>query len=205
MREMVTGQSGEDGEMVALPTDVTVREQVAALVSQTESALGPVDILVNCAGLMYYTLMRNGHYDEWDKQIDVNCKGTTNTIGAVLPSMLARGKGHIVNISSDAGRRGFPGLAVYSGTKFYIEGMSQALRHEVKGSGVRVTCVQPGDVNTPLQNISTDTEANSQYNGSSSCQILEPSDVASAIVYAVSQPPHVAVNEILIEPREAPI
>ncbi|GFN88134.1 linear gramicidin synthase subunit d-like [Plakobranchus ocellatus] len=197
-------QSGK-GEAIGLKTDVTSMEQVKTLVQAAESSLGPVDILVNCAGLMYYTLMKNLHVEEWDKQIDVNCKGVTNSIGAVLDGMLKRSKGHIVNISSDAGRRGFPGLAVYSGTKFFVEGMSQALRQELASTGVRVTCIQPGDVKTPLQKMSTDTEANQLYNGSDQVQILEVEDIARAVVYAVSQPSYVAINEILIEPREAPV
>ncbi|WAQ97993.1 Y1627-like protein [Mya arenaria] len=85
-------------------------------------------------------------------------------------------------MSSDAGRRGFPGLAVYSGTKFYVEGLSQALRHEMSGSGVRVTCIQPGDVKTELFQHSTDTEAQDQFDGSKKCKILEPEDIARAVV-----------------------
>ncbi|WAQ97992.1 LGRD-like protein [Mya arenaria] len=174
---------------------------VKELLRHTEATLGPVDILVNNAGTMYYTMMKNLHEDEWDTQID----GLTNCIGAVLSGMIQRQTGHIINMSSDAGRRGFPGLAVYSGTKFYVEGLSQALRHEMSGSGVRVTCIQPGDVKTELLQHNSDTEAQDQFDGSKKCKILEPEDIARAVVYAASQPAHVGVNEILIEPREAPI
>ncbi|XP_041347241.1 uncharacterized oxidoreductase SSP1627-like, partial [Gigantopelta aegis] len=90
--------------------------------------------------------------------------GVTNCIAGVLPGMLSRGQGHIINMSSDAGKMGFPGLAVYSGTKFFIEGVSQALRHEVKSSGVKVTCIQPGDVETDLIKLTTDEEKNSLHN-----------------------------------------
>ncbi|KAK6976349.1 linear gramicidin synthase subunit D [Biomphalaria glabrata] len=203
--DIVKAIKDEGGEAIAVKTDVTDRTQMKDLVKQTESILGPVDILINNAGVMYYTLMKNLHEDEWERQIDVNCKGVTNGIGAVLDGMIKRGKGHIVNLSSDAGRKGFPGLAVYSGTKFYVEGLSQALRHEVAPSGIKVTCIQPGDVRTTLAATATDTEARALYDGSSKVQILEPSDVARAIVYAVSQPKQVSINEILIEPREAPI
>ncbi|BFZ14993.1 hypothetical protein BsWGS_18032 [Bradybaena similaris] len=195
----------DGGEAIGIKTDITDRAQVKALVNQVESVLGPVDILVNNAGVMYYTLMKNLHEDEWDRQIDVNCKGVLNGIGAVLDGMLKRGRGHIINITSDAGRKPFPGLAVYSGTKYFVEATSQALRQEIAGSGVKVTCVQPGDVKTTLASASTDKEARATYDGSGRCQILEPRNVADAIVYAVSQPQHVAINEILIEPRESPI
>lgn len=196
---------GEGGIAVCIQTDVTNREEVKELVRHTESVLGPIDILVNNAGVMYYTMMKNLKEDQWERQIDLNCKGITNCIGGVLDGMLKRNSGHIVNLSSDAGRKGFPGLAVYSGTKFYVEGLSQALRQEVSGEGIRVTCIQPGDVKTELLSHTTDTEAKAAYDGSSNCKILEPSDIANAVIYATTQPDYVGVNEILIEPREAPV
>ncbi|KAI1731635.1 short chain dehydrogenase domain-containing protein [Ditylenchus destructor] len=120
--------------------------------------------------------------------------------------MIARKKGHIVNITSDAGKRGFAGLAVYSGTKFYIEGLSQALRQELVEYNIRITNVQPGDVLTKLASRSTDSEARSQYDFSKAGhKILDPEDVAQSVLFALSQPAHVAVNELLIEPQAAPI
>ncbi|KAH3843030.1 hypothetical protein DPMN_116537 [Dreissena polymorpha] len=194
-----------NGVAISVKTDVTNREEVKELVRHTELTLGPADILVNNAGVMYYTLMKNLHEHEWDAQIDVNIKGFTNCIGAVLGGMVSRGKGHIINMSSDAGRRGFAGLGVYSGTKFYVEGLSQAMRLELAGTGIRVTCIQPGDVKTDLITHSTDLEAKAQFDGSGRCRVLDPQDIANAVVYAASQPSHVGLNEILIEPREAPI
>lgn len=172
------------------------------------------------------------------QQVDVNCKGVLNGIAAVLPGMLESGRGHIVNITSDAGRKVFPGLSVYSGTKFFVEAVSQGLRLETAGTGVRVTTVQvclslplfrrlgsgtccaplshlccrrvgwvdvqPGNVATPLLAKSKDAEALKQYGEPSGAKILSPSDIGSAVVYAVSQPPHVAVNEIMVEPRDEP-
>ncbi|CAL1531382.1 unnamed protein product [Lymnaea stagnalis] len=205
MQDTVKSIKDDGGEAIAVKTDVTDRSQVKALVKHTEASLGAVDILVNNAGVMYYTLMKNLHEDEWDRQIDVNCKGVMNGIGAVLDGMLKRGRGHIVNISSDAGRKAFPGLAVYTGTKFFVEGMSQALRHEVAHTGVKITTVQPGDVQTSLGATATDTEALTMYGGVAKHQFLDSNDIARAVLYAVSQPRNVAINEILIEPREAPV
>ena len=88
---------------------------------------------------MYFTMMKNVNWDQIDRTIAVNCNGTTNGVHAILPSMVARGSGHIINITSDAGRKAFAGLAVYSGSKFYIEGMSQALRAETADTGLRGT------------------------------------------------------------------
>ncbi|XP_077984922.1 uncharacterized protein LOC144439501 [Glandiceps talaboti] len=194
----------EGGVAITVKTDVCNRNEVKELVKHAESTLGPVDILVNNAGVMYYTMMKNVLEDQWEKTVDVNCKGVLNGIGAVLDGMISRGKGHIVNMSSDAGRRAFPGLAVYSGSKFFIEGVSCALRQELVGSGVKVTTIQPGDVKTEIGNPSTDEEAKEKYDMSSTYKTLDPDDIGRAVVYAVSQPPHVAVNEICIEPREAP-
>jgi len=153
---------------------------------------------------MYFTLMSNAKMEQWQRTVDVNCTGTMNCIGAALPGMLARGAGHIVNITSDAGRKAFAGLAVYSGSKFFIEAMSQALRLETASSGLRVTCVQPGNVATPLLATSTDAEGLAAYGEPSGAKVLEPEDIGRAVVYAVSQPEWVAVNEILVEPRCEP-
>nr|CAB3237767.1 N-(5-amino-5-carboxypentanoyl)-L-cysteinyl-D-valine synthase-like [Phallusia mammillata] len=185
--------------------DVTKRDQVLNLIKFAETSLGPVDIMVNNAGVMYYTHMSNVMMDDWDEMVDINCKGVTNGVGAVLPGMLKREKGHIVNISSDAGLRGFPGLAVYSGTKFFVEGFSQALRHEVIPKGIKVTCIEPGDVKTNLLSVTKDEDARKQYDGSNSVRILDPDDIGRAVTFVVSQPRHVGINQLLIEPREAPI
>ena len=186
-------------------TDVTDRYQVKALVARTEEELGPVDTLVNCAGVMFYTLMRNLREDEWERTVEVNCKGALNCIGAVLPRMLARGRGHIVTISSDAGRKVFPGLSVYSASKFFVEALSQGLRLEAAGTGIKVTTIQPGNVATDLFYLSTDAEALELYAQPSEARVLDPGDVAESVIYVLRQPDHVAVNEVLIEPRDEPI
>ena len=188
-----------------LPTDVTDRRQVRSLVARTEEELGPVEILVNCAGVMYYTMMKNLHEDDWEQTVDVLCKGMLNCVGAVLKGMLDRGRGHIVNISSDAGRKVFPGLAVYSGGKFFVEAVSQGLRLETAGTGLKATTIQPGNVATDLLALSRDEEALERYGQPSGVRVLDPEDVAASVVHALKQPEHVAINEILVEPRDEPI
>ena len=203
---LVGAQAGlEDGSTsLVLPTDVTDRGQVKALVERAEAELGPVDALVNCAGVMYFTLMQNVRADEWDRTVEVNCKGALNCVGAVLPGMVERGRGHIVTVSSDAGRVVFPGLAVYSASKFFVEALSKGLRLETAGTGVKVTTVQPGNVATDLLALSGDEEALEQYGQPTGAKVLDPEDVAASIVYALSQPEHVAVNEVLVEPCDEP-
>jgi len=191
------------GTTISVPTDVVDAAQVKHLVHETEKRLGDVDILVNNAGVMYYTLMKNLHVDEWNRQVDVNIKGVLNGIGCVLEKMLKRKTGHIVNMSSNAARKGFEGLAVYSGTKFFIEGLCQGMRAELKGSGVRITNIQPGDVQTELLQHTTDKEALGAAT-ESSVEVLTADDIARAVVFALEQPANVAINEILVEPRDDP-
>jgi len=205
--EVQTGLDQRCGKARSLvvSTDITDRGQVKALVARTEEELGPVDILVNCAGVMYYSLMKNLYEDDWERTVDVLCKGMLNCVGAVLRGMLARGRGHIVTISSDAGRKVFPGLAVYSGSKFFVEALSQGLRLETVGTGLKVTTIQPGNVATDLPALSHDAEALERYGQPSGARILDPEDVAASVVHALRQPDYVAVNEILVEPRDEPI
>jgi amino acid adenylation domain-containing protein len=193
---------------IGISTDVTKRDAVKSCITQTLEYYGRdgIDILVNNAGIMHYTKMKNLFEDQWEQAIDINCKGTLNGIGAVLPGMLARGTGHIINISSDAGRKVFPGLSVYSGTKFFVEAISQGLRLETAGTGVKVTTIQPGDCRSELSKQTTDEEARAEFAQSSQDRMvwLDPIDVARTVVFAASQPDHVAINEVLVEPRDAP-
>jgi len=190
---------------IVAPTNVTDRDQARSLVARAEEELGPVEILVNCAGVMYYTLMKNRREEEWERTVKVNCKGALNCVGAVLPGMLERGRGHIVTISSNAGRKVFPGLAVYSASKFFVEALSQGLRLETAGTGLKVTTIQPGNVATDLISMSADEEALEEYGQPGESRVLDPEDVAASVVHALVQPEHVGVNEILIEPRDEPL
>jgi NADP-dependent 3-hydroxy acid dehydrogenase YdfG len=206
LHEVQSGLENSDGqESIVALTDVTDREQVRSLVARSEEELGPVEILVNCAGVMYYTLMENRREEEWERTVEVNCKGALNCVGAVLPGMLERGRGHIVTISSDAGRKVFPGLAVYSASKFFVEVLSQGLRLETVGTGLKVTTIQPGNVATDLISMSGDEEALEEHGQPGAVRVLDPEDVAASVMHALAQPEHVAVNEILVEPRDEPV
>jgi NADP-dependent 3-hydroxy acid dehydrogenase YdfG len=197
--------SASGRKSVVAPTNVTDRDQARSLVARAEEELGPVEILVNCAGVMYYTLMKNRREEEWERTVEVNCKGALNCFGAVLPGMLERGRGHIVTISSNAGRKVFPGLAVYSASKFFVEALSQGLRLETADTGLKVTTIQPGNVATELISMSADEEALEGYGQPGESRVLDPEDVAASVVHALVQPEHVGVNEILIEPRDEPV
>ncbi|KAJ5658984.1 hybrid NRPS/PKS enzyme [Penicillium longicatenatum] len=193
-----------EGKVMVRQTDVTERSQVTALMQAARDELGPIDILISCAGVMYFTMMSNAQIDEWERTVDVNCKGLLNCLSSTVPDMVSRG-GHIVAISSDAGRKVFPGLGVYSASKFFVEATLQSLRLETAGTGLRVTSIQPGNTATDLLGMSTDTEAVKKYGLPSGAKILDSEDIANSVVYALRQPAHVAVNEVLIEPRDEPI
>lgn len=197
--------SGLGGKVMTHKTDITKAEDVASLMKTVEEKLGPIDILVSCAGVMYFTMMANAYTEEWERTVDVNCKGLLHCLANLVPGMVKRGTGHIVAISSDAGRKVFPGLGVYSASKFFVEATLQSLRLETAGSGLRVTGIQPGNTQTDLLTMSSDQEAVKKYGEPTGAKILDPTDVAGSIVYALCQPEHVSVNEILIEPREEPI
>jgi NADP-dependent 3-hydroxy acid dehydrogenase YdfG len=191
--------------------DVVDRAAVLALVARVVGAHGKIDLLVNCAGVMYFTLMKNGHHDEWEQTIDINCKGTVNCAGAVLPHMLAAKAGHVVNISSDAARTVFPALTVYNAAKAFVQVFSKGLRAECVGTGVRVTDIQPGDTATNLIMANSDREAADKTgvgigkvvgDGVVGPMCLDPADVADAVLYAVTAAPHIGVHEVLIEPRD---
>ncbi|PYI01456.1 acetyl-CoA synthetase-like protein [Aspergillus sclerotiicarbonarius CBS 121057] len=204
--ESVKGRiTAQGSKVIVRQTDVTNKTQVDGLLQAATDELGPVDILVSCAGVMYFTMMANVQTEEWERTVDVNCKGLLHCLSASVPGMLSRGGGHIVAISSDAGRKVFPGLGVYSASKFFVEATLQSLRLETAGTGLRVTSVQPGNTATDLLGMSTDAEAIKKYGEPSGAQILDPDDVANSIVYALRQPAHVSVNEVLIEPRDEPI
>jgi NADP-dependent 3-hydroxy acid dehydrogenase YdfG len=199
---LVAGIAADGGRAVATPLDVASEDDVRAAVSEVESQLGAVDILVNNAGVMLLGFVERADTDEWRRMIDVNVMGLLYCTRAVLPGMRDRGRGHVVNISSVAGRVTAPGNAVYNLTKFGVVAFSDALRQELAPHGIRVTVVEPGFVDTDLQTAPTRDEQvlRSRAGFADMGPPLQPADVADAIAFAVTRPPHVGVNELLVRP-----
>lgn len=192
----------EGGSALALRCDVREPSEVENIVDATRKRFGGVDILVANAGIMPLSLMRKLHVAEWMATVDINIKGVLSSIAAVLPLFLEQKGGHIVTLSSVAGRKVFPGGAVYCASKYAVRALSEGLRMELSPSdNIRVTLIEPGAVMTELLETITDPDAlegvQPYYQKGSA---LRAEDIASAIVYAVTQPPHVNVNEILIRP-----
>ena len=189
-------------QAISVPTDVTDRKSVEQLFQQTLEQFGKVDILVNNAGIMLLSFVQNVQLDEWEKMIDVNIKGLMFCTGAVIPTMIAQKSGHIINISSMAGRRVFPSGSVYCATKFAVNAFSEGLRQELsQRHGIRVTSVAPGVVETELTNHITDDKVREGFKSMREKVIpLQAIDIAEAVLYAVSNPSRANVHDLLILP-----
>ncbi len=194
----------EGGSALVLKGDITKREDVANAVAQITHSWQHIDILVNNAGLMPLSFIKNLHIDEWDKMVDVNIKGVLYMTAAVLPYMLKQCSGHIVNISSVAGRRVFPAGAVYCATKYAVRAFSDGLRAELTAENkIRITTIEPGIVKTELADSITDMEIKGQFaERTVSMRQLQSGDIARSILYAVTQPDYVDVAEILVIPTD---
>jgi clavulanate-9-aldehyde reducatase len=191
-----------DGTAVAIEADIGDEEQAEKLVADANEQLGGLDGLVNNAGVMLLGLIQGADTSEWRRMVDVNLLGLLYCTNAALPVMRDGGGGDIVNVASVAGRQANLGSAVYNMTKWGVVGFSEALRQEGTHIGVRVTCIEPGFVETELQGHNTDpmvVERIEQMREQTG-RVLEASDIANAIVFALAQPKHVSVNEIMVRP-----
>lgn len=181
--------------------DVSSTTGVEKAFEEIKKKTDQIDILVNCAGIMPLSYLKNRHLDEWLDTIEVNVKGTLRCIHEVLPFMTEQKNGHIVNIASVDGKEIFKGGAVYGASKAAVIKLSQAMRMELSPDfNIRVTAIEPGTVATDLRDDITDEElmADKDYGGDE--PKLKPEDIAEAVYYAVSQPDTVNVNEILVKP-----
>ncbi len=187
------------GQAIALVADVTDEQQTQAMVRHTQEQWGRIDIVVNSAGLMLLGPIAGADTEDWRRMISTNILGLLYATHAVLPIMKAQGSGHIVNISSQAGRIARAGSGVYNVTKWGVGAFSEALRQECAQDHIRVTVIEPGIVETDL--ASHITNAAARENALLRRQQIAPlqsEDIAEAIVYAVTQPQRVNVNEILL-------
>jgi clavulanate-9-aldehyde reducatase len=193
---------GDGGTAVALAVDVTDERSAHDFVHASHETMGGLDGLINNAGVMLLGPVEGADTDHWRQMVDVNLLGLLYCTQAALPLLRDAQSSDVVNLSSVAGRVGNPGTAVYNLTKWGVVGFSEALRKEVGSAGIRVTCVEPGFVDTELQGhnenplVREAIENMRQQVG----EVLTAEDIAAAIVYAVSQPPRVSINEVLVRP-----
>lgn len=191
----------EGGEVAYRALDVTELADVQGFVAHAEATFGPVDVIVNNAGVMPLSPLNALKIDEWDRMIDVNVRGVLHGIAAVLPGMEARGSGHVVNVSSIGGHAVSPTAAVYCATKYAVRAISDGLRQET--DTIRVTVVSPGVVESELADTISDPGAREVMKKFRRIAI-QPDAIARAIAYAIAQPDDVDVSELIVRPTASP-
>jgi NADP-dependent 3-hydroxy acid dehydrogenase YdfG len=207
--ERLAAEIGRGGHTaLAIEADVTDQAQAIEAVGRAVDELGGLDVLVNNAGQMLLGPIENAPTEEWDRMIDLNLKGLINTTHAALPHLLdaardsRRGCADVVNISSVAGRVARAGSGVYNLTKHGVGAFSESFRQEFASRRVRSIVIEPGAVATELTDHIRDELRDAVRERFADIEVLEAADVADAIVYAVTRPAHVSLNEILIRPTE---
>jgi clavulanate-9-aldehyde reducatase len=201
IEELARTIDNDGGRGLPITCDVGDERQAHAFIQGAHERLGGLDILVNNAGVMLLGPFMGTDSENWRRMVDVNVLGLLYCTAAALPLMQEAGAGHVVNVSSVAGRYAGAGAAVYNFTKFGVHGYSEALRQEVMQINVRVTIVAPGWVETELLDHNEDyVQDIAAKRREKIGKVLESSDIADAIVYATTRPAHMAVNEVLVRP-----
>lgn len=202
LEELASRLSSEHGVTVDfVAVDVRDFDTVEAAAARMREAAGEPDVLVNNAGLAAgMSFVQDGSPDDWNRMIDTNLKGLLHVTRAVLPGMVARRSGHVINIGSTAGHQVYPRGNVYAATKFAVKALTKGMNVDVAGSGVRVSSVDPGYVDTEFSLVRFDGDqerADATYRG---FQPLDAADVADAVWYVASRPSHVNVFDMIVVP-----
>jgi len=188
------------GKALAMTTDVVHFDQVKRLVDAALQTYGKIDVMINNAGLMPHSPLERLKIGDWDRMIDVNIKGVLYGIAAALPYMKKQKSGHIINVSSVAGHKIRPGIAVYAATKHAVRVISEGLRQEVKPYNIRTTIISPGAVDTELPNSITEPDIAENSHKFYKDIAIPAESFARAVAFAMSQPDDVDINEVLFRP-----
>jgi NADP-dependent 3-hydroxy acid dehydrogenase YdfG len=192
--------SGSGGKALAVATDVTHRNQVKKLVDTAAQKFGRVDVMINNAGIMPRAPLERLTIDDWDRTIDVNIKGVLYGIAAALPHMKKQKSGHMIFVSSVAGHKIGPDFAVYAATKHAVRALAEGFRQEVKPYNIRTTIISPGAVATELPDSVTEPDIAEKIRTYYDEIAIPAESFAQAVLFAMSQPEEVDVNEILFRP-----
>jgi len=199
LRDLAARIQAAGSEAVVIVADFTKEDEAQRAVREAEAAFGRLDILINNAGVMYLEPVATADLGRWRSMLELNLLGLIAATQAALPGMTARKDGHIVNVASTAGHVSNPLAAAYSATKFGVVGFSESLRKEVHKDNIRVTVISPGMAATELRDhIAVESVQSALNKTAETMRQLTAEDVADAILYAVSRPPHVTINEILM-------
>lgn len=201
LKRLVADIKAAGGQAEARALDVTRRDDMQAFADHALARHGHVDAIVNNAGVMPLSPLSAGKLDEWDRMIDVNIRGVLHGIAAVLPAMEARGRGHVINVSSIGGHAVYPNAAVYCATKYAVRALSEGLRQET--DRIRVTVVSPGTTVSELADTITDKGAAAAMRDFRRVAIA-PEAIARAIAFAMAQPDDVDVSELIVRPTASP-
>jgi NADP-dependent 3-hydroxy acid dehydrogenase YdfG len=200
VRSQIEADGGTAG---VVELDVTREAQCSAAVAHALSEHGRLDIVINNAGLMLLGPILDADTTDWRRMIETNVLGLMYITHAALPSMVARGSGDIVNISSVAGRVARLGSGAYNASKWAVNAFTESLRQEVTERGVRISVIEPGLVDTELREHITNAGAKSAAaDFAASMRGLHADDIARAVVYVVTQPDYAAINEVLVRPTD---
>jgi 3-oxoacyl-[acyl-carrier protein] reductase len=180
--------------VLAIHADVTLAADVMLLVQETENSLGPIEILVNNAGTGYFGPSHEASEANWNMVLDTNLKSVFLLTKAVAPGMIARRRGHIINIASLAGKNAFAGGGIYCASKWGLLGFTQCVAEDLRAHGIRVSAICPGSVATEF----------SPHAGKDASKMLEPEDVAHVVEMLVMQAPQSFISEVLMRPTEKP-
>jgi NADP-dependent 3-hydroxy acid dehydrogenase YdfG len=189
------------GKALALPGDVSDEATATRAVTETVARFGRLDILVNSAGILQAGGIENADTAQWRQVIDINLMASMFTCRAAIAPMRAQGGGDIINISSTAGRRAAKVFVPYSVSKFALTAMTETLRQEVGGCGIRVCIIEPGATTTEVaENVSNPAMRDNMRKHVGKEGAMKPEDVADAVVFVASLPPRANVSQMLIRP-----
>lgn len=192
---------GMDTETHVVELDVRDASAVASVFESLPAEWAAIDVLVNNAGLgLGLGKLHDGVIDNWNRMIDTNVKGLLYVTKAVVPGMVERGRGHVINIGSIAGHELYPGGNVYCATKFAVDAITKGLRMDLVESPIRVSTVDPGLVETEFSIVRFEGDADRAKRVYEGIEVLSGNDVADAVVYCATRPPHVQINEIILTP-----
>jgi NAD(P)-dependent dehydrogenase (short-subunit alcohol dehydrogenase family) len=193
--ELAANELQDDGATIlAVPADVTRAADVDALVAKTEQALGPIEILVNNAGIGYFGPAHQAEEATWDRVLDTNLKSVFLASKAVAAGMIERRSGHIINIASLAGKNAFADGGIYCASKWGLMGLTECMAEDLRGFGIRVSAICPGTVATEF----------SPHAGKDPGKMLQPEDIAHAVEMIVTQAPQSFISEVLLRPTQKP-
>ena len=201
LRELANEIENKGAEALPLPFDVRDPEQVKAAIDNLPDKWRNIAVLVNNAGLAVGTNpIQDGILEDWERMIDTNVKGLLYITRAVAPLMIAKQIGHIVNIASIAGKEVYPGGNVYCATKHAVDALSKAMRTDMLKHNIKVTNIAPGMVETEFSLVRYKGDEEAAKNVYKGMTPLTNEDIADTILFAITRPAHVCLNDIVIMP-----